>query len=182
MNSKINKVQSLLSKADSARKENRLEEAQKNIVSAIEMSGRISDMGLFIQALNDLARIRRDLGNSASSIAAYQELANLQEKNKDQPGLAHTIRHLGDIHMDEGLYDVAEVYYKKSISIYKTDKQTPSLDHANALRGYALLLIQKDKKKEAVSHWKKAKDLYEKCRIATGVEECDHFIEKLTIK
>ena len=49
-------------------------------------------------------------------------------------GLAHTVRHLGDVHHDAGDAALAEACYVEALSLYRSHGQDRPLDHANAVR------------------------------------------------
>jgi tetratricopeptide (TPR) repeat protein len=173
------KVDVLLSEANTARRENNYEKAKQGIILAVDLARRLSKVPLLVKALNDLARIERDLGNTATSIKCYEELANLCEKHNDPSGVAHALRHLGDIHLEEGQLEDAENYYEEALRIYNNLKPTPPLDLANTLRGYALLLEKQGDFQESLECWKKARTIYEEQRITPGVEESNRWIKKL---
>lgn len=178
MDEQTRKIKTLLKQANSARRNNLFEEARQKILSALESARSFSDSELYAKSLNDMARIERDLGNNPSSIAKYKELLRLQEKNANKSGLAHALRHLGDIYLDEGMLDQAENHYLRALDIYRNSHQNVQVDLANAIRGYALLKEQQGKLKEALSLWKEARILYEGNNILSGVEECTTWIER----
>jgi tetratricopeptide (TPR) repeat protein len=82
------------------------------------------------------------------------------------------------LHLDR--LESAEKEYLQVIQIYRSVANFHEMDLANALRGYALLLEKKNKSKEAVIAWKEARGLYDKYKIAEGVQEADqHFSETI---
>lgn len=179
MNQEIRKINTLLAEANTARREDRFEDAKQKIASALKVVRPLFHTELLTKSLNDLARIERDLGNTSSSIATYEELIQLHEKHGNTLGIAHALRHLGDIHRDEEKIDLADDYYTRALDIYKSSEHRSQVDLANAIRGYALLQEQKGKLKDALKLWKEARMLYENNSIYSGVEECSQRIDKL---
>lgn len=173
------KVDTLLTDAKKARRENNFEEAKEGIILAVDLARRLKKVPLLVKALNDLAQIERDLGNTTASIQFYKELADICENHNDPSGVAHALRHLGDIYLDEEELEEAENYYEKSLRIYNNQKPTSPLDLANTLRGYALLLEKQGDFRESLECWKKARTIYEDQLIMPGVEESDRWIKKL---
>jgi len=63
--------------------------------------------------------------------------------------------------------------------MYRTNPKLNRENFANALRGFALVLEQRHKIKEALSVWKETKDLYQKCGIQAGVDEAENKLDSL---
>ena len=84
--------------------------------------------------------------------------------------LAHAIRHVADI--ERGLGNVAKAgpCYEEALAIYRADEETPALELANAIRGYALLTGESGDTEKAKYLWYEAQALYEKAGVAAGVE------------
>ena len=59
-------------------------------------------------------------------------------------------------------------------------KDTPDLDLANALRGFALLRTSEGERDEAVALWREARSLYNAVNVQPGVAESDRQIELLS--
>lgn len=179
MQSKIDKIKALLAAADKARKEERLDIAKRDIVSALAISRLIQNVELRIQSLNNFARIEHDLGNTISAIASYMKLVKLCQKDGNQTGVAHAYRHLADIYLDGDHLEKANTCYQKAIEIFENPSHQSSLYLANASRGLALLKIKQKKMQEALAIWEHARKLYKSNRISKGVEECNQWIAKL---
>src|SRR6185312_15703655 len=87
--------------------------------------------------------------------------------------LAHTIRHIGDIHRHEGRTEPAESCYQEALAIYRAHAETPPLDLANALRGFALLKESLGASQEARALWEEAGKLYASVNVEAGVIESE---------
>ena len=95
------------------------------------------------------------------------EQAVLLFREVDQPLLlAHAIRHLGDVYLEQGRPDLAEPCYHEALSLYRTHADESSLDYANALRSLAVLRWE-----QAKMLWEEVRTLYTGLRIETGIQE-----------
>ena len=97
----------------------------------------------------------------------------------DTLSLAHTVRHLGEIHQDGGRLDSAESCYGEALAIYRADSKTGQLDLANALRPFGILQESRGNTADAISLWKEARDIYASLGIKEGVEEGTRRLKKL---
>jgi tetratricopeptide (TPR) repeat protein len=70
-------------------------------------------------------------------------------------------------------------HYNEALEIYRSHVQTPPLDLANALRGFALLQANLGKTEEAKQLWQEARDLYADQDVQAGVDEADRQIAHL---
>ena len=95
---------------------------------------------------------------------------------EDLPGLAHTLRHLGDLHQDGGSWSAAGEAYAQALSLYRRLPQTPPAELANVLRPYALLREGLGEAQAAAAMWREARALYASAGIAEGVAECDRHL------
>jgi hypothetical protein len=87
----------------------------------------------------------------------------------DPLALAHTIRHVADIHRVQGNPQLAEPCYDEALGLYRANAATPPLDLANAIRGLALLKNDK-------ALWAEARDLYASLDVQAGVDECSRWL------
>ena len=87
---------------------------------------------------------------------------------------------MGDILQDRANLDLAEPCYKEALGIYRCHLETPPLDLANALRGYALLMGATGRGEEAAALWREARTLYMEISVAAGVTESERQIARLT--
>ena len=96
----------------------------------------------------------------------YEEAVGIYREEGSALRLAHTIRHLGDVHQHAGRAELAEPCYDEALTINRADPKTPRLDLANAIRGMAVL---KGESEQASRLWEEAKDLYASVSVAEGV-------------
>ena len=81
--------------------------------------------------------------------------------------LAHTIRHLGDVYLEQGRPDLAEPCYHEALALYRTyTEDDSSLDLANAVRSLAVLRWE-----QARTLWEEARALYTNLNIEAGIKE-----------
>ena len=172
-------VQTLAAQAAAARKEDRLEDAQRDLTRVVEICRREGDEALLARALPALGQIERDLEHTEQALALYTEAAGLHRSLGNVQRLAHTIRHVADIHLDRGEIEQAEPHYKEALDLYGEDERTQPLDFANAIRGMALLREKTGEKQQAKALWENARDLYSAVNVEAGVEESSRRIEAL---
>ncbi|SRR5579871_678215 len=172
-------VDTLLHKGYGARREGKRLEAKRLFTEALELSRKAEDQDATAQALTGLGGIERDLGNSHIALKCYEEAAEIYRFRQNVLQLAHTIRHLGDIHYDAHHFDLAEPQFRKALAIYRAHPETPPLDLANAIRGYALLKGDTGDIQQARTLWKEAGDLYKQVNVLAGVEESQRRLSAL---
>ena len=124
----------------------------------------------------ELAYVERNLRDQESSQEHYRQAGEIYRSLGNPLKTANTIRHAADLLREQKRLDEAEVLYVESLEIYRRQKDTPPLDLANAIRGFALLKEDVGDRKEALSLWREARDLYELTGIAAGVSESDRRI------
>ncbi len=161
----------LLSHGRIARSERRLADAKKYFAEAVERCRKGNDRLLLAQALSGLGQIERDLGNPAAALRHYGSAVDLRRAEDDPLVLAHTIRHVADILREERQLAKAALYYEEALEIYRKHEQTPALDLANAIRGYALLKADLGDPQEATFLWHEAMALYADLGVQAGVTE-----------
>ncbi len=97
----------------------------------------------------------------------YYEESVLAFREVDQPLLlAHTIRHLGDVYLEQGRPDLAEPCYHEALALYRAHEPDSSLDFANALRSLAVLRWEQSR-----SLWEEVRERYTILRIDSGIHE-----------
>jgi hypothetical protein len=75
-------------------------------------------------------------------------------REEDQPlMLAHTVRHVGDIHRDARRAELGELCYLEALSIYRNNEHTDTLDLANAIRPLAIIKNAAGEVEEATHRW-----------------------------
>lgn len=109
---------------------------------------------------------RRHDGNRA--VALYEEAIALLRQTPDTLKLAHALRHLGDVHMEQGRSDLAGPLYDEAIALYRAHPEPPKLDLANALRSLAI-----HRETEAIELWSEAGKLYAEVGVPAGAEEAE---------
>lgn len=125
-----------------------------------------------IRALKRLAERERWLpGARGRAVAHYEEAVALCRTLDEPLLLAHTVRHLGDVHHDQGRAAVAERCYDEALTIYYQRPDAKPLDFANAVRRVAVLKEEAGDHAEAATHWREAHDLYVKAAEPMGIAE-----------
>jgi tetratricopeptide (TPR) repeat protein len=128
-----------------------------------------------------LAYVERNLRDLETSRRHYLQASELYRSLDNPLKTAHAMRHVADILREQMKSDEAAPLYAESLEIYRRHKDTPPLDLANAIRGFALLKEQVGDHKEALNLWRQARDLYELTGIEAGVSESDRRIRLLSI-
>jgi tetratricopeptide (TPR) repeat protein len=122
-----------------------------------------------LRELGELARNGHDLEAAQTH---YEAAVVLLRNSEDRLKFAHTIRHLGDVHVEQQHWADAERCFVEALDIYRSHPSPPVLDLANAIRSYAALKTQTARHEEARMLWAEAGRLYESEGIAAGAEEC----------
>jgi tetratricopeptide (TPR) repeat protein len=154
-----------------ARREHQLDEARSCFSRALHLCGASDDKFHTAQAHAGLGQIERDRKNIGAALMHYQLAAELYRKLDSPLVLAHTIRHVADILLGEGNLEPAQRHYEEALAIYCAHEETPPLDLANTLRGYALLKEECAKTEEATMLWRQTLAIYEQLGIEAGVAE-----------
>lgn len=115
-----------------------------------------------LKRLGESAR-RRD---APMARLCYEEAVTLFRETDQPLVLAHTIRHLGDVYLEQGRPDLAEPCYLEALGLYRDLQDDSSLDLANALRSLAVLRWE-----QARTLWEEVRVLYTSLRIEAGVQE-----------
>ena len=106
---------------------------------------------------------RRD---GAMARLCYEE-AVVALREVDEPlALAHTIRHLGDVYLEQGRPDLAEPCFHEALGLYRSNEDDSSLDLANAVRSLAVLRWE-----QARTLWEEVRHLYTSLNIEAGIKE-----------
>jgi tetratricopeptide (TPR) repeat protein len=171
-------INQLLRQASQARREHRLNEAERDLIVAVAICRR-TDVGNLARAVKALGQIQRDLGRFDAALRNYQEAADLYRARQDAVKLAHTVRHVGDILIEQGHPELAEPHYEEALTLYRAHAETPPLDLANAIRGVALLKSAADQTDESKALWQEARDLYSHLNVEAGVAECNERLNLL---
>ena len=153
-------------------------EARRRYTDAIEGSREPELKRELIRALKGLGQVERDAGNLSSALSLYEEAVTHCRANGDALLLAHTVRHVGDIHQDMNRDDLAEPCYREALGIYRSS-EPDRLDLANAVRPLALLKENAGEIAEAKQLWAEARDLYSMSNVPQGVKECTRRLKLL---
>jgi tetratricopeptide (TPR) repeat protein len=165
-------LENLLASAEQARREKRLPDARRDAVAAVALAEQADDSESTARAITLWARSERDLGDKEVALRAYKKAATIYRDRRDALHLAHTLRHLGDIHQDAKRAAEAEPLFREALEIYRAHPAAPPLDLANALRPLALLQHDAGNFDEADRLWEEAKNLYAQVNVLPGVAEC----------
>src|SRR5215468_411059 len=96
----------------------------------------------------------------------YEEAVVLLRETDQPLVLAHAIRHLGDVYLEQGRPDLAEPCYHEALDLYRGNTDESSLDLANAVRSLAVLRWE-----QAKMLWEEARVLYTGLSIDGGIQE-----------
>ena len=174
------RAETLLMQGHQARREHRLDDAKRIFAEAVEAARLSRDRPWLAQAYTELGRVERDLRETDAALLYYGEAAAVYRRLDDPLRLAHTVRHIGDTFSESGQLEPAGPHFREALEIYRAHPETPPLDLANALRGYALLQEELGEKQEAVALWREARELYAAVNVQAGVDEGDRRIERLS--
>ena len=164
-----------------AKSEHRLEDSRNLFAEALTECLRGADRVLTAVLYEELAYVERNLLNLDAAQWHYREAGEIYRSLDNPLKTAHTIRHAADILREQERPDDAAQLYAESLEIYRRCKETPLLDLANAIRGFALLKEQTGDRQEALNLWREARDLYQQTGIAAGVSESDVRIRSLRV-
>jgi tetratricopeptide (TPR) repeat protein len=174
------RTETLLMQGHQARREHRLDDAKRIFSEAVETARLSKDRPWLAQAYTELGRVERDLREIDAALLHYGEAAAVYRRLDDPLRLAHIVRHIGDILSESGQLEPAGPHFREALEIYRAHPETPPLDLANALRGYALLQEELGEKQEAVALWRGARELYAQFNVQAGVDEGNRRIERLS--
>ena len=178
MNPAADKIQGLLSEAWDYRVRSQFDKANTCLEEARKLCfpedhlflGRIAHIDRQIAADQDRWELAAEYGWKAIE---YYTIAAVPLRT------AHALRHQADImcHLDCGIE--AQTLYEKALKLYKENEYTNLADLANALRGYALNLVDMGQKKQAREAWKDAAHYYAQIGLTDGVEEAKSWLIQL---
>ena len=165
-------TENLLQQARQARRENRLADAQRDLLLAVDLLRQEGDRAELAQVLRDLGELERRLPDAEAARQHYEESVALFREVGEPLRLAHTVRHLGDVHYEAGRAELAEACYHEALALYRCHEHAPPLDLANAIRSLALLKDHAGAAEEARALWQEAHDIYAAFDVQAGVAEC----------
>jgi tetratricopeptide (TPR) repeat protein len=166
----------LIQRGHAERRADRPEDARRSFTDAVAAAREAGNDNDLVLALKGLGQVERDIGELERALALYEEAAELCLANEDLGGLAHTLRHLGDIHQDAVAWSKADEYYEQALGLYRRDQEVTPLELANALRPLAQLRVRLGDHAAAEPLWRVALALYLAAGIAEGAAECDRHL------
>jgi len=172
----------LIQQARQARRQGHLADAKRDLLEAVETCLRSGSRVELARALKDLGQIECDLDNYDAALQHYEEALALYRAEGDVLKIAHTVRHVGDIHRYEGRLTQAEKCYHEALNLYRNDPRTPLLDLANAIRPLAILKFDTGATDEARSLWEETRKLYTAVNVEAGVAESSRRLRLLAQK
>ena len=104
--------------------------------------------------------------DGAMARLCYEEAVLLFREADEPLVLAHTVRHLGDVYLEQGRPDLAEPCYHEALGLYRSHEHHSSLDLANAVRSLAVLRWEQTR-----TLWEEVLDLYTNLSIEAGIKE-----------
>jgi tetratricopeptide (TPR) repeat protein len=168
--------ESLLELARIAKKERRLEEAAELFRKALTECVPSDSPAMCATLYEELAYVERNLQDLNTSLKLYRQASRVYRDLGNTLKAAHTMRHAADILREQKRVDEAAPLYTEALEIYRKHNDTPPLDLANAIRGFALLKEGVGDRTEALRLWREARDLYELTGVEAGVLESDRRI------
>ena len=127
-----------------------------------------------IAPLIDQARTNLQCGNAAEALALYRQAADCARQSGDAYRMAHCLRHIGIITLDDKDNESALSAGQEAVAIYR-ECADDSLELANALRVTALAHSALGATDQAARCWVDARAIYLKLDIASGVAEADRW-------
>jgi hypothetical protein len=128
-----------------------------------------------IAHLIDQARSNVQRGNRADALTLYRQAADRARESGDAEKLAHCLRHIGIITLDDNDNDAARSAGQEAVPIYRKCGDDP-LGLANALRMTALACSALGETRQAAPCWVEARAIYLELSIASGVAEADRWL------
>jgi tetratricopeptide (TPR) repeat protein len=162
-----------------ARREARTSDAWQHLIAAESIcrsTGRRRDL---VTTLAGMAQLHRDAGDPASALPLFEEAVTHCQQLRDQPQMAHALRHLGEVHLELRSFDRAQQLLRDALRLYRGLDGASPLDLANAVRPLASCLERQGADDEARASWTEARDLYASLGIEAGVTECAAAIARL---
>jgi len=177
--SETDDLERLVDAAWRARREGRHDEAERGLIDVVDRARLSGHRPILVRALGALAHVVRDADQPERALPLYEEAIALGRQGGPDLSLAHSVRHLGDLHRDAGRMSEAGRCYDEALALYRAAPSPPALDFANALRPAALLKESQGEIDAARDLWAEARRLYEAAGIRVAVDECRRHLTKL---
>lgn len=172
--------ESLLEQGRKDKKEGRLHDARRAFSEALADCHSSEDRLLAATMYEELAYVERNLRDLASAERHYRQASDIYRGLDNPLKTAHTLRHAADILREQKSRDESAHLYAEVLEIYRNHPETPPLDLANAIRGFALLKEDEQDSEQATCLWREAGKLYELTGVDAGIEESKRRIGFLT--
>src|ERR1700749_85204 len=156
-----------------ARREGRAADSRAIFFKAVRSAAEEGDRPSLAEALCGLGQAERDIGNLGAAQHHYQGASVLYREIGPPERLAFALRHEADILRELCKPAEAEPLYLEAEGIYRQLGKGAELDLANTLRGLALAYESSGKADPSQSLFAQARDLYAKCNVQAGVQECE---------
>jgi len=169
----------LIKAAWAARRDGRLDDAERGLREAIAASRQSNDRRQLVDALDKLAHVLRELGWNDEALPPSEEAVRVGRGVGDPQLLAHAVRHLGQLHHDSERFADAGRCYDEALALYRATASPDALDFANALRAAALLKASQGAGAEARALFEEARRRYQQAGIDAGAEECARRLARL---
>lgn len=153
-----------------------VERVRADLVAAADICRANGDMAELSVALGKLGHVEH---TAEAKLKRYVEAVAAARGSGDPLRIAHAVRHLGDVHRNGKRLQEAEICYEEALALYREHESSRILDYANALRPMAILKAERSELDEAKSLWQQAGALYGVVGIDAGVEEAEHWLERL---
>ncbi len=174
------RCQAMVSSTGLTERQNLMESAHLKLLEAVVICRAIGAQFELVDAMRKLGHIEQDLGQIEESKKWYEDAVEEARELNDNMLVAHSVRHLGDIHLSLGSTKVADMCYAEALMLYRNHEPVPTLDLANAIRPMAILKEEAGLTEEAKNLWHEARDLYANAGIQAGVIECSNHLNQLS--
>lgn len=171
----------LIEAAWQARRDGRHDEAERQAVQGIAVARQAGARADLITALKALGHIVCDDHQNERALRLYEEAVALCREEHDPLLLAHTVRHLGDVHRHASRPIEADRCYSEALALYRGAAQPPPLDVANAMRPAALVKEATGDLEAAKALWSDARRLYDMAGVQVAAAECSRRLSRLSV-
>lgn len=169
----MNEALDLRARAWAARREGRSDDAMRDMTRALELAREAGDPATIARVLGGLGHLVWDEGRIDEARAAYAEAVEIVRRGDDEMLLAHALRHLGDVEVDAERPAAALPLYEEALALYRSHRDPPPLDFANALRRMAVLREALGETDRAIAFWGEARAGYATLGLQEGVDEAE---------
>jgi tetratricopeptide (TPR) repeat protein len=163
----------LFARGYQARRQNQLAESRAAFLEGVRKAALETNRPLLAEALCGLAQAERGIGNLEAAAHQFSNAAILYRDLGQPERLAFAMRHQADVLRELLKFSEAEPLYRQAEQIYRQLGEPATMGLANTLRGLALIKRATARLEESKTLWQQARQLYSKCKVTAGVEECD---------